>query len=146
MTTLSDRFWIKVERTDSCWLWTANKSPDGYGRFAYLADFGTSLPHRIARMALVGPIPEGHELDHLCGVRHCVNPDHLEPVTHQENVRRAVARRTHCPNGHLYADGNSVSDYAGGRRCLTCRRETNAAYMRRRRAVARQHEQLGATA
>ncbi|WP_082495327.1 HNH endonuclease signature motif containing protein [Aeromicrobium sp. Leaf291] len=130
---LPARFWSKVNKTETCWIWTGNTSPDGYGRFLGHSEFGTSLPHRISWQAAKGPVPDGLELDHLCQVRKCVNPDHLEAVTHAENIRRAVERRTHCPKGHPRAD-NWVSDYAGGHRCLACRRAANAAYMRRRRA------------
>lgn len=131
--TLPERFWTKVDRTDQCWTWNANHSPDGYGRFLGFEQYGTTLPHRIAWQDVHGPVPDGLELDHLCGRRDCVRPDQLEPVTHEENIRRAVARRTTCRNGHDYA-ATRVSDYAGGQRCLLCRRAANSAYMRRRRA------------
>lgn len=84
-----ERFWEKVEKggPDDCWLWTANKTaPNGHGRF--LGPDGQIMAHRYAYEALVGPIPEGLVIDHLCRVRLCVNPDHLEPVTAEENTRR----------------------------------------------------------
>lgn len=89
--TVTERFWPKVERVeDGCWLWTASLTGDGYGRISLGGKFGPmGLAHRVAYELLVGPIPEGLELDHLCRVRRCVNPEHLEPVTHAENVRRA---------------------------------------------------------
>lgn len=79
-------FWSHVEKTDTCWLWTGRKEKAGYGKYC-----GT-VAHRWAYRELVGPIPAGLTLDHLCYVRHCVNPAHLEPVTLLENVRRANAR------------------------------------------------------
>lgn len=132
MSAIPERFWSHVEITDDCWLWTGSTSRDGYGRCGLHKTHGTSLPHRITWQEANGPVPEGLELDHLCETRNCVRPGHMEPVTHEENVRRAAARRTHCPNGHLSAI-NRVSDYAGGYRCLACRRARNREYMARRR-------------
>jgi hypothetical protein len=132
MIALSDRFWSKVDKTDTCWLWTSSISPDGYGRILRADEFSTTLPHRISFEAHVRAIPDGMELDHLCSVRNCVNPEHLEVVTHAENIRRATERRTECRNGHPVVW--QVSDYRGGRRCLVCRRAANAASARRRRA------------
>ncbi len=90
---LPARFWSKVQPDDSgCWLWTASLSTPGYGQYG----IGASRPHsahRVAFKALVGPIPEGLQIDHTCCVRRCVNPDHLEAVTQQENIRRGFARR-----------------------------------------------------
>lgn len=83
-----DRFWSKVNKTDSCWIWTATLYDSGYGRFRYNNKWNKA--HRIAYNFLVGEIPEGLELDHLCRVRCCVNPDHLEPVTHRENMVRGA--------------------------------------------------------
>ena len=84
-----ERFWEKVDKAgqDECWLWTANKTaPNGHGRF--LGPGGQVMAHRFAYELLVGPIPEGLVIDHLCRVRLCVNPAHLEPVTAEENIRR----------------------------------------------------------
>lgn len=81
-----DRFWEKVEKTGTCWLWRGAIERQGYGVFE------NRKAHRIAFTLIGGVIPTGLQLDHLCFVRHCVNPDHLEPVTAKENVRRARAR------------------------------------------------------
>ena len=81
--------------------------------------------HRFSYETLVGPIPEGKILDHLCRVRMCVNPDHLDVVTHGENLRRGFgttglrARQTHCIRGHELS-GRNVKVYGGKRYCLTC--------------------------
>jgi len=86
------RFWARVEVTKTCWLWTGSRSRDGYGKF----EPATSVfykAHRFAYETVVGPIPEGLTLDHLCRVRRCVNPDHLEPVTNQENLLRGRLSR-----------------------------------------------------
>lgn len=122
-----DRFWRKVEFTDSCWLWTACVQPNGYGQFA------DARAHRWAYEFCVGPIPDGLQLDHLCRVRHCVNHDHLEAVTQRENILRGVgitakcASKTAAPCGHPY----TVSGSRGGRRCRSCR----LAYLKQCHAV-----------
>lgn len=86
-----ERWEMKVERTATCWLWTASLSTNGYGQFT---PYGRTVPaHRFSYETFVGPIPPRLEIDHLCGVRRCVNPDHLEPVTHHENMRRLTERR-----------------------------------------------------
>lgn len=79
------------EGPEGCWLWTGALNTDGYGCFRY--EEVARGAHRVAYATFVGPIPEGLELDHLCGVRRCCNPLHLEPVTRTENIRRAVKVR-----------------------------------------------------
>jgi hypothetical protein len=120
------RFWEKVETTDTCWLWRGGpKDPGVYGQFTLHGR--QELAHRFAYESLVGPIPSRHTLDHLCRNPRCVNPEHLEPVTHRENILRgtspaaANARKTHCPRGHPYDEENTVM-YRGGRYCRACRR------------------------
>jgi len=95
----ADRFWSKVRLCprDGCWLWTGAPNADGYGRFQRRLATGVYRmvkAHRYAYELLVGPIPEGLTLDHLCLHRLCVRPSHLEPVTNAENVRRRHARRS----------------------------------------------------
>jgi hypothetical protein len=82
------RFNERVERTDDCWLWTGRLSGGGYGQFK--VDGRQVMVHRFSYEHFVGPILEGLQLDHLCRVRNCVNPDHLEPVDRPTNVARAV--------------------------------------------------------
>ncbi len=86
------RFWVRVQKAAGCWLWTGDLNDRGYPTFALLHD-RTVYAHRYAYELLVGPIPEGLTLDHLCRVPACVNPDHLEPVTKAENIRRAARTR-----------------------------------------------------
>ena len=135
--TSEDVFWSRIEKVPrGCWLWTGPIATNGYGRAS--VDGRNVAAHRYCYEQLVGPIPDGLELDHVkargCTSRACVNPAHLEPVTHRENTLRgetitaAAARRTHCPRGHELAPGNLVpSSLKKGRRgCLTCSREKAA--------------------
>src|SRR4029079_60680 len=120
-----DRIWRAVDIGD-CWLWTRSLSRAGYGRLH--RDGRWWIAHRYVYAGLVGPIPEGKELDHLCRTPRCVNPDHLEPVTHRENMLRGQtfagiqSRRTHCPKGHPYTPENTVADRVTHRKCRTCMR------------------------
>jgi hypothetical protein len=123
------RFWQKLEKTDSCWLWTAGLFTDGYGLF--WDGKKTVGAHRFSYELLVGVIPIGLVLDHLCRVRSCVNPAHLEPVTHRENILRGDgiaarrARQTHCVRGHELIGENidRVSTRPSARHCRTCHLE-----------------------
>lgn len=122
-----DRFWSKVEKTDTCWLWLGGKTPDGYGRF--WLDGRNRPAHRVAYMWLVGEIQSGLQLDHLCRVHNCVRPAHLEPVSQQENIHRGQglqalnSRKTTCPAGHPYDKSNTYVSAKGHRHCRTCWRE-----------------------
>lgn len=117
-------FWRHVNKTATCWLWTARITPQGYGRWcSSRAGFPNGVgAHQAAYSFTVGPVPSGLVLDHLCRVRHCVNPEHLEPVTLGENLRRGFRLITHCPQGHKYTEENT---YLKGknRNCRTCHRE-----------------------
>jgi hypothetical protein len=132
-STIEERFWAKVQPTGFCWEWTAGLNERGYGQFR----IGPvkRKAHRVAYELLVSSIPDGLELDHLCRVRSCVNPDHLEPVTRAENNRRsfatiqaaaAIRARTHCVNGHPFDAANTAITKAGHRRCRACERKPSA--------------------
>lgn len=122
------RFWAMVDKQSptGCWLWTGPQDPRGYGRFWF--EQKPSRAHRRSYEWLVGPIPEGLVLDHLCRVRNCVRPDHLEPVTNRENILRGVsptarnAVKTHCSQGHPYDSSNTYVRPGGGRDCRACKR------------------------
>jgi hypothetical protein len=133
---VADRFWPNVDQTADCWLWRGAVGYDGYGRTSDLQR--RMMAHRVAYEMLVGPIPAGLVLDHLCRVRHCVNPAHLEPVTQRENIRRGAglaarnASKTHCPRNHPYDEANTAYRQ-GYRHCRACERDRGA----RRRLLRR---------
>ena len=124
------RFWEKVSVVDDadCWLWRASLDAYGYGQFGYRKPSGYTMikAHRFAYEITVGPIPDGHTIDHLCRVRSCVNPAHLEPVTWRENLLRGDghpgrnARKTHCVHGHEFTPENTRITVEGSRSCRTC--------------------------
>jgi hypothetical protein len=118
-------FWRKANKTDTCWLWTGYVNREGYGEYTSQA-LTTRLAHRIAYALDKGYLPE-LPLDHLCRSRHCVNPDHLEPVESIVNTRRSnvglnSANKTHCPQGHPYDEENTLV-YGGKRKCRTCKNQ-----------------------
>lgn len=125
-TPLAERFWKHVSKTATCWLWTGSLDAKGYGRIRPDGSRRFKRAHRIAYEFLKGPIPEELELDHLCRNHRCVNPDHLEPVTHRENTLRGnapgcVTRRTGvCKRGHSIS-GTNVYTHKGKKSCRACR-------------------------
>lgn len=145
------RFWVKVHRgaPEECWPWLASGNGKGYGQF-YL--HGKSvLAHRFAYELVVGPIPVGLHLDHLCRMRRCVNPAHLEPVTNRENILRGVgatarnATKMHCPQGHEYTPENTRV-YRDRRNCVTCLEARGRAVSLKKHALIRAaRERIGMT-
>lgn len=126
--TLIERFQKKVspEPMSGCHLWTGAVDGGGYGRI-YVNGFYRGA-HQLGYELAKGPIPKGMELDHLCRIRCCVNPHHLEPVTTRENTSRSSITlaslnraKTHCPAGHLYDSANTFPQTRGGRGCKACR-------------------------
>lgn len=147
------RFDSKLELgPDGCWLWTASQNGAGYGQYSVRwpapvsvrwkpgkpdkRGFVLVLPHRYAYVSLIGTVPEGLELDHLCRVRHCANPEHLEIVTPTQNKNRT--RKTHCIHGHELTEENTVwffppSQPFGIRGCIQCRRRFSTEARQRRK-------------
>lgn len=140
--TVEERFLAKAEKHDAdcdccagCWFWTGAIDLKGYARFGLARKNRTA--HRVSYELFVGPIPEGLSLDHLCRVRHCVNPAHLEPVTNAENLRRGLwphnRYKQHCPQGHkLVLKRNGTR-----RHCPQCDRESARRYEQRQREAGR---------
>ena len=143
--TPMQRLMSRVERTDGCWLWTGAKTGHGYGVIYYK---GRQIgAHVLSYRLLMGDIPEGYDLDHLCRTPACVNPAHLEPVTHAENCRRGErGMRTHCPKGHEYDEANTrrVRNHAGGlsRSCRKCHADRERARRARRSGASDVAENL----
>jgi hypothetical protein len=132
------RFWskVRVNSITGCWEWTA-ATTDGYGSFGVGRNVQRQA-HRHAYETLVGPVPDGLELDHLCRVRSCCNPAHVEPVTRQVNCERSPiigkwkASVTRCPEGHEYNDANTYYDARRNKRqCRICARAWSRAYRER---------------
>lgn len=115
-------FWRKVEQTPTCWLWRGSTNGRGYG---HLTRGGKQIvAHRYSWFLHGKTIPSGYDLDHLCRVRNCVRPDHLEPVTRRENAQRGARGRmvTNCPRGHEYDEVNTYITREGRRDCRACHR------------------------
>ena len=130
----------------ACWLWTGACGTGGYAVFNAGPDCRAALAHRWVYTALRGPIPAGLEIDHLCRVRHCVNPWHLEAVTAQTNQLRGesvsgkAARQTHCVHGHLLGGENLyLRRDRLGRQCRACRCRRERAYAAARKGGALFH-------
>lgn len=116
---------VQTEHSNQCWLWPYAKYYDGYGQVVI-----NRKTHRVYKVAFelrYGKVPDGLQLDHLCRERSCWNPDHLEVVTQQENIKRGQVGLRHsskeyCPKGHPYNEENTYH-YKNGRYCRECGRE-----------------------
>ena len=134
-----DAKWIPEPNT-GCWLWTATGNGNGYGQF--WSEKRMVYAHRHAYERWVGPIPDGLQIDHLCRVRCCVNPNHLDPVTCRENLLRGEtfnaenAAKTHCVHGHEFTPENTyISPCDGCRRCRNCNAAAVTRYKARKAAA-----------
>ena len=145
---LPARFTAKINLSSEtdCWIWVGSRNQHGYGQFKVGSRTdGTRRSvraHRFAYEVLVGRIPEGLTIDHLCRVTSCVNPAHMEPVTARENILRSPVAwpklqlaKTHCPQGHPYAGDNLYVNPAGKRVCRACTVSAKRRYRSRKSAV-----------
>lgn len=131
------RFWsyVDLHAPGGCWNWTGHTSPDGYGILRIQG--ATRYMPRYSWEKVNGPMPDGLEPDHLCRNRACVNPDHLEPVTHKVNILRGEsptainARKTRCNRGHEFTPENTYVQRNGGRLCRACAAEWERANRRK---------------
>ena len=144
MTTAAERFWSKVqpEPNSGCWLWSGACNSGGYGQFFIHGK--QVMAHRWIYEQLRHPIlndPPAAVIDHLCRVRCCVNPAHMEVVTNRINILRGIgytaenARKTHCPSGHPYSGDNLYVDPDGSRECRICRRKYFRKYRKKQKAA-----------
>ena len=138
MQTDYQYFASRINKTDTCWLWTSNLSQKGYGRF--MRKNNRMKAHRWAYEHFIGPIPEGLTIDHLCKVKSCVNPKHLEAVTNEENIMRYHKGRQDlydwengsCKNGHSLSIVGFRERPKKGRECMGCRKEqSKRSYMKK---------------
>ena len=117
-------FWLKVDKGSGCWEWLGHKTQGGYGVYPF--EGRTHTAHRLSYRFAKGPIPTGLEIDHLCRNHGCVNPDHIEAVTHRVNMVRgntfiaAKVGQTHCIHGHLFNEKNTYIKPNGTRMCRSC--------------------------
>lgn len=136
--TAEERLFAAISESSSgCWLWEGARAGTGYGQFQ--ADGQTRPAHRVVYEFFIGEIPEGLDLDHLCRVRRCVNPWHLDPVTRRINIIRGDApklqrTKTHCPHGHPY-DAENTTFYRGRRFCRACKRQRQRALQEKKRGT-----------
>lgn len=128
------------QHEDGCWLWRGTIHRTGYG--IVKLDRRMQTAHRVIYERLIGTVDESLHLDHLCRVRNCVNPAHLEPVTCRENIMRGEglaarnARATHCIRGHAFSEENTLIHSGGKRRCRECERTNQRLRRRAKRLVS----------
>lgn len=145
------RFMNKVEITKTCWIWKGakRKGRERKGRYCFYGAFGylgkSLSAHVVSYLIFKGKIKQGLEIDHLCRNTLCVNPNHLEAVTHSENCKRGLAGNhrveeckliTHCLRGHKYTEKNTYRNKNGHRMCIKCLRERTRKY-RAEQAIAK---------
>ncbi len=111
---------------NGCWQWIGSLNKDGYGKMGFRINgvYVTKRAHIVSYEHFRGPVPDGCELDHECRFRPCINPAHLEPVTHLENMRRGVhAMKTECVRGHTFTPENTYvnPNLPNSRYCRECK-------------------------
>jgi hypothetical protein len=150
---LSEKLWrrIHVVPQTGCWLWTGSINRDGYGLIWSKTKGGCGkkgrVAHRVFYEILKEAIPRETEIDHLCRIRNCCNPDHLEAVSHRENfdrstARKGLSRKTHCIRGHEYNPQNTYLSPKGVRACRICRTINNRASQARNFDKVKERQRL----
>lgn len=150
LPTREEKIWARVNKNGPvpdfnpelgpCWLWTGNVEDQGYGVF-HIGGGKTVKAYRLVYEMTVGEISEGLQPDHLCRVRACVNPSHLEPVTKKENVLRGIgptainAQKTYCIHGHPFEGDNLIIRSNGNRDCRTCATAAKIRYQEKRKVL-----------
>lgn len=131
------------EPNSGCWLWMGCVDSNGYGQTARKLERRTTLAHIVSYECFVGKVSSGLELDHLCRVRCCVNPEHLEAVTHKINARRGTspwivnAKKMYCVNGHEFTEGNTRRKKSNGnRQCRVCLMHATRRYRERQKCLS----------
>jgi hypothetical protein len=147
--TAAQRFWPKVQGGDvtTCWIWTASRTRSGYGRFSISAGKWMTA-HRWAYEALIAPVPDGLDLDHLCRTRACINPWHLDPVTRKVNLSRGDHwwnGKTHCAHGHELTEANAYRTPDGHRECRVCRLAATRRHAPKKREYMRRYRSANQT-
>lgn len=151
------RFMDRVEKEPNagCWLWVGSINANGYGVFCQSArkdlpkNNRTVFAHRYAYREIKGPVPDGLVIDHLCRIRNCVNPDHLEAVTNWENTKRGASfigknhLKTHCDSGHEFTVENTGRSKDGKRYCRACKRALAARKYAKKKVQAIHKAQAG---
>jgi len=131
---LDNRFWNKVDKMGCCWYWVAVLSGNGYGQFWLNGKM--KLAHILSYEDKFGKTPDGLELNHICRNRKCCNPDHLEAITHSENIQKGISvnrNKTHCPQGHEYNEENTyIRSNRNHRECRICKRIQCSQYYQRK--------------
>ncbi len=130
--------WTYKDPNSGCWIWLGHISVQGYGKIRTEKFVGQRLAHRVIYQFYKGHVPKELTIDHLCRVRCCVNPFHMEPVTHLENMKRAIfvpekKHKTICPKGHALTEDNLLINDKGHRRCRLCRILQQRAIRKRRK-------------
>ena|SRR6266850_7225626 len=130
---LRPRLLSRIKEVRSCWVWQGALNKEGYARIRVPGFISKWAIHRASYEVFVGPIPDGLTIDHLCRNPPCINPEHLEPVSMEVNIRRGFGigmvnqAKTTCHNGHPYVEGSYILEQLGdgktGRRCVICRRK-----------------------
>lgn len=140
--TASERFWSKVIKDDETGCWNFQGAPVNCRGYRQFRPGGAGTPkvyaYRFSYITMIGPVPDGLQLDHLCRNTQCVNPEHLDPVTPRENNLRRVVHITYCVRGHKFTSDNTYTCSRGWRSCKKCRLEAS-----RRHAAKRAREQNG---